>query len=51
MKGFPLIQVANRLGHADVKITLGIYAHMIDQEQVDIANYLLTMDISNDSKA
>ena len=47
MKGFPLIQVANRLGHADANITLGIYAHMIEQEQVDISSYLPTMDISN----
>ena len=47
MKGFPLIQVANRLGHADANITLGIYAHMIKQDQVDISDYLPTMDISN----
>ena len=47
MKGFPLIQVANRLGHADANITLGIYAHMIEQDQVDISDYLPTMDISN----
>ena len=48
MTGYPLIQLANRLGHKDSEITSRVYGHMIQDDAIDITQYLPTMDISND---
>ena len=48
MSDYPTIQLAHRLGHADAKITMGIYAHYIPETAVDIHEYMPKVDISND---
>ena len=47
MSDYPTIQLAHRLGHADAKITMGIYAHYIPETAVDIHQYMPDIDISN----
>jgi integrase len=38
--GVPVHVVSKRLGHADVKITLSIYAHVLDKQRTDAAQRL-----------
>jgi integrase len=35
--GVPVHVVSKRLGHADVKITLSVYAHVLDEQRTDAA--------------
>ena len=51
MSDYPTIQLAHRLGHADAKITMGIYAHYIPETAVDIHQYMPDIDISNGSNS
>ena len=38
MAGVPVHVVSERLGHADVKTTLGVYAHVIPAQRRDAAD-------------
>jgi len=51
MSDYPTIQLAHRLGHADAKITMGIYAHYIPETAVDIHQYIPKVDITNGSNS
>lgn len=51
MSDYPSIQLAYRLGHANPKITMGIYAHFIPETAEDIHQYIPQVDITNGSNS
>ena len=40
MNNFPVLQLSHRLGHADPSITLSIYSHLVDGQQLDVNNFM-----------
>ena len=40
MNNFPLIQLSNRLGHADPHVTLKVYSHFVIGMEVKIEEYM-----------
>ena len=40
MNNFPVLQLSHRLGHADSSITLSIYSHLVDGQQLDVNNFM-----------
>ena len=40
MSNFPVLQLSHRLGHADPSITLSIYSHLVDGQQLDVNNFM-----------
>ena len=40
MNNYPVLQLSHRLGHADPSITLSIYSHLVEGQELDVNNYL-----------
>jgi len=42
---YPITQLAHRLGHADPSITLGIYSHVVKGMELDVNNYMPSINL------
>jgi len=40
MNNYPVLQLSHRLGHADPSITLSIYSHIVQGQELDVNNFL-----------
>ena len=40
MSNYPVLQLSHRLGHADPSITLSIYSHLVQGQELDVNNFL-----------
>ena len=42
---YPITQLAHRLGHADPSITLSIYSHVVKGMELDVNNYMPSINL------
>ena len=42
---YPITQLAHRLGHADPSITLSIYSHVVKGMEIDVNNYMPSINL------